>query len=172
MGWQTAFASASYLCGTEIQGTAILAHRYYEAEAWHGTLIVWAALSAALLANLVGGKFLPRLEAVILVVHIVGFFGILIPLTYMSEHKTTDEVFLQFLNSGKFQTQGVSWFVGMTSCAFAFAGGDAAVHVSHSMIISTMLLFIFLFYCNFPVANNLNRWPRKSTMLHLLFPAL
>ncbi|CAI7675754.1 unnamed protein product [Penicillium manginii] len=133
MGWQTAFASASYLCGTEIQGTAILAHKLYEPEAWHGTLIVWAALVAALLANLVGGKFLPRLEAIILVVHIIGFFGILIPLVYMSEHKSNDEVFLQFLNSGEFPTQGISWFVGMTSCAFAFAGGDAAVHMAEEV---------------------------------------
>ncbi|KAJ5379215.1 amino acid permease [Penicillium cosmopolitanum] len=133
MGWQTAFASASYLCGTEIQGTAILAHKLYEPEAWHGTLIVWAALVAALLANLVGGKFLPRLEAIILVIHIIGFFGILIPLVYMSEHKSNDEVFLQFLNSGEFPTQGISWFVGMTSCAFAFAGGDAAVHMAEEV---------------------------------------
>ncbi|KAJ5098931.1 amino acid/polyamine transporter I [Penicillium argentinense] len=140
MGWQTAFASASYLCGTEIQGTAILAHKYYNAEAWHGTLIVWAALVVSLLANLIGGKFLPRLEAVILVIHIIGFFGILIPLTYMSEHKNTDEVFLQFLNSGEFPTQGLSWFVGMTSCAFAFAGGDAAVHMAEEVNNATMVI--------------------------------
>jgi amino acid transporter len=150
MGWQTAFASASYLCGTEIQGTAILAHKLYEPEAWHGTLIVWAALVAALLANLVGGKFLPRLEAVILVIHIIGFFGILIPLVYMSEHKSNDEVFLQFLNSGEFPTQGISWFVGMTSCAFAFAGGDAAVHVRISLL-----------HYDFSCANLLNRWLKR-----------
>jgi amino acid transporter len=80
--------------------------------------------------NLVGGKFLPRLENLILVVHILGFFGILIPLTYMADHKTKEEVFTQFSNGGGFATDGLSWFVGMTGCVFAFAGGDAAVHVS------------------------------------------
>lgn len=130
IGWQAAFASTAYLCGTEIQGAAILAYETYNAEAWQGTLIMWASLLLALGVNLVGGKFLPRLENLILVVHILGFFGIMIPLTYMSDHKTKEEVFTQFLNGGNFVSQGLSWFVGMTGCVFAFAGGDAAVHVS------------------------------------------
>jgi amino acid transporter len=102
----------------------------YVSLPWHGTLIVWAALICALLANLAGGKVLPRFETVSLIVHVLGFFGIIIPLTYMSDHKSKDEVFLQFLNSGDFNTQGLSWFVAMSSCAFVFAGGDAVVHVS------------------------------------------
>lgn len=100
--------------------------------AWHGTLLVWAALTFALIANLAGGKVLPRVEMVTLVVHIVGFFGILIPLTYMSDHKPSKEVFLEFANEGEFPSQTLAWFVGMSSCAFAFAGGDAVVHVSSS----------------------------------------
>lgn len=80
--------------------------------------------------NIAGGKLLPRIETVLLVVHTLGFFGIMIPLICMSDHKSKEEVFLQFLKNGGFNTQGLSWFVGMTSCAFGFAGGDAAVHVS------------------------------------------
>ncbi|KAJ5975504.1 amino acid transporter [Penicillium waksmanii] len=133
IGWQAAFASTAYLCGTEIQGAAILAYETYNAEAWQGTLIMWASLLLALGVNLVGGKFLPRLENLILVVHILGFFGIMIPLTYMSDHKTKEEVFTQFLNGGNFASQGLSWFVGMTGCVFAFAGGDAAVHMAEEV---------------------------------------
>lgn len=90
---------------------------------------MWAAIALALGINIVGGKLLPRLELVILVIHILGYFAILIPLTYMGDHKTNQEVFKEFVNGG-FSTDGLSWFVGMTGCAFAFAGGDAAVHVS------------------------------------------
>ncbi|KAB8222945.1 hypothetical protein BDV33DRAFT_201084 [Aspergillus novoparasiticus] len=86
-----------------------------------------------MLVNLVGGKLLPRIETVLLVVHILRFSGILIPLACLSEHKPKEEVFLEFLNSGGFSTQGLSWFVGMTSCAFGFAGGDAAVHMSEEV---------------------------------------
>lgn len=94
---------------------------------------MWATLVVALLANLVGGRFLPRLEGFILIIHVLGFFAIIIPLTYMSDHKTDREVFTQFLNGGDFATQGLSWFVGLSGCVFAFAGGDAAVHVSSDL---------------------------------------
>jgi L-asparagine transporter-like permease len=113
-----------------IQGAAILGNDAYHALPWQATLICWCSLSLALAINLVGGKLLPRAEAVLLVVHIVGFFGVLIPLVYMAEPNTKEQVFLSFQNGGGFKTQGLSWFVGMTTCAFAFGGGDAAVHVS------------------------------------------
>jgi hypothetical protein len=45
---------------------------------------------------LVGGKLLPHAETVLLVVYIVGFFGILIPLFYIAEHNTKKQVFLSF----------------------------------------------------------------------------
>lgn len=92
-------------------------------------MFVWCAILVALVVNMVGGKLLPRLEAVMLVVHILGFLGIIIPLTYMSNHKSAQEVFLSVQNGGNFPTQGLSWFVGSIGCVYAFAGGDAAVHV-------------------------------------------
>ncbi|KAJ5291513.1 amino acid permease [Penicillium angulare] len=133
LGWQTALASLAFLTGTTIQGAATLGNQHYDSQPWQGTLLVWAALVFALLANLAGGKVLPRLESLTLVVHVLGFFGIMIPLVYMSDHKSTKEVFLQFSNSGEFATQGLAWFVGMSSCAFALAGGDAAVHMSEEV---------------------------------------
>ncbi|KAE8419508.1 putative amino acid permease [Aspergillus pseudocaelatus] len=150
LGWQTALASCAFMTGTMIQGAAILGNSLYKSLSWQGTLIVWATLLCALLVNLVGGKLLPRIESVLLVVHILGFFSIMIPLTCLSDHKPKEEVFLRFLNSGGFSTQGLSWFVGMTSCAFGFAGGDAAVHMSeevanasriipHALILSIVL---------------------------------
>ncbi|KAJ5281343.1 hypothetical protein N7478_006715 [Penicillium angulare] len=133
IGWQAAFASASYMCGTEIQGVVILAWENYDPKAWHGTMIVWCSLLVAFGANMIGGKFLPRAESLILVVHILGFFGILIPLVYMSNHKSTNEVFTEFTNGGEFATDSLSWFVGMTGCVFSFAGGDAAVHMAEEV---------------------------------------
>jgi amino acid transporter len=133
IGWQAAFASASFIAGTQIQGAVLLSHSNYDAQPWHGTLIMWAAVVLALGVNVAGGKLLPRLETVILVIHILGFFGILIPLTYMADHKSKHDVFLDFVNDGGFPTQGLSWFVGMTGCVFAFAGGDAAVHMAEEV---------------------------------------
>lgn len=83
----------------------------------------------SLSANVIGGKFLPRIETLALVIHVLGFFGIMITLAYMSEHKSSKEVFHEFWNSGSFDTESLSWFVGMIGCAAAFSGADGGVHV-------------------------------------------
>lgn len=113
-----------------IQGMIKLGNDEYNALPWQATLICWCSLSLALIINLVGGKLLPRAEVVLLVVHVLGFFGVLIPLVYMAEPNESKNVFLFFHNGGEFKTQGLSWFVGMTTCAFAFGGADGTVHVS------------------------------------------
>lgn len=91
---------------------------------------MWAFLCIVFATNMVGGRFLPRLESGLLCFHIVGFFGIMIPLVIKAQHKSEDQVFEEFLNGGSFPNQGLSWFVGLSGAAFAFGGGDAAVHVS------------------------------------------
>lgn len=80
--------------------------------------------------NVVGGSLLPKFEGLILVLHVLGFFAILIPLLYMSDYGTAKDVFGTWVNSGDWSSQGVSTLVGLIGAVFAFAGGDAAVHVS------------------------------------------
>ncbi|KAJ5112667.1 hypothetical protein N7532_000712 [Penicillium argentinense] len=128
VGWQAAFASGAFLFGTQVQGASALAHEAYDPKAYQGTLLMWAFLCIVLITNMVGGKFLPRLESGLLCFHIVGLFGIIIPLLVRAEHKSKEQVFKEFLNGGEFPTQGLSWFVGLSGAAFAFAGGDASVH--------------------------------------------
>lgn len=130
VGWQAAFASGAFLIGTQIQGAVSLAYDSYNSKAYQGTLMMWAFLCIVFATNIVGGKFLPRLESGLLCYHILGFFGIMIPLVIKAAHKSKDQVFEEFLNGGNFPSQGLSWFVGLSGAAFAFAGGDAAVHVS------------------------------------------
>ncbi|OQD63837.1 hypothetical protein PENPOL_c008G04044 [Penicillium polonicum] len=133
IGWQATFATSCYLVGTLIQGLVVLTNSKYEPKSWHASLIFWAIVVFSVAINSVGGKVLPRFEGMILILHILGFFAILIPLTYMADHGTSKEVFTQFLNMGKFPSQGLSFFVGMVGCIFAFAGGDAAVHMSEEI---------------------------------------
>ncbi|KAJ5408946.1 choline transport protein [Penicillium cosmopolitanum] len=133
IGWQATFATSCYLVGTLIQGLIALTHSNYQPQNWHGTLLFWAVAVFSLAINLVGGNLLPRLEVFILVLHILGFFAILIPLVTTADHGSGNEVFTEFLNLGGFPSQGLSFFVGMVGCIFAFAGGDAAVHMSEEI---------------------------------------
>ncbi|KAJ5468866.1 hypothetical protein N7475_006618 [Penicillium sp. IBT 31633x] len=133
IGWQATFATSCYLVGTLIQGLVVLCNSTYEPQNWHGTLLFWAIVLFSVGINSIGGNVLPRFEGMILVLHILGFFAILIPLTYMADHGSSKEVFTQFLNLGEFPSQGLSFFVGTVGCIFAFAGGDAAVHMSEEI---------------------------------------
>ena len=130
IGWQALAASGGYLVGTQIQGVIILNHSDYNAQGWHGTLLYWAAIFVAVIFNTVISSALPKIEGLILIIHVLGFFGILIPLVYMAPKATAEEVFTTFVNEGLWPTQGLSFFVGIIGMVFAFLGTDAAIHVS------------------------------------------
>ena len=77
-------AGSAYVCGTQIEAVIQLNNPNYVPQQWHGTLLLWATVIVAVLINTVFGQLLPPIEALMLVVHVLGFFGILIPLIYVS----------------------------------------------------------------------------------------
>ena len=123
-----------------IQGVSFMGNNSYVPQAYQATLICWAALLLALTINLIGGKLLPRAETVLLVVHLLGFFAILIPLVYMSEHNSKETVFLTFTNGGDFPSMGLSWFIGMSYLAFGFGGADGAVHMAEEIANASVVI--------------------------------
>ena len=83
-GWQAILAGGGYLAGTMIEALIQLNHADYVPEQWHGTLLFWATVAVAVFINTVTSTVLPKIEAFILVVHVIGFFAILIPVVYVS----------------------------------------------------------------------------------------
>ena len=61
-----------------------LNHPSYTPALWQGTMVYWGVMAVAILVNTYTSKILPKLESLILVLHIMGFFAILIPLIYVS----------------------------------------------------------------------------------------
>lgn len=92
-------------------------------------LLFWAIVAFAVFVNVITSTLLPKFEGLVLILHVFGFFGIIIPLVYLGDHNSASEVFGQFANDGGFQTQGLAFMVGMIGNMFAFTGVDAAVHV-------------------------------------------
>ena len=76
-------AGGGYLAGTMIEALIQLNHGDYVPHLWHGTLLFWATVAVAVFINTVTSTVLPKIEAFILVVHVVGFFAILIPVVYV-----------------------------------------------------------------------------------------
>ena len=54
--------------------------------------------------------------------HIFGFFLILIPMVYLGPHSSSAEVFKHFVNGGGWETDGLSFFVGLSGHIFSLAG--------------------------------------------------
>ncbi|KAL8826829.1 MAG: hypothetical protein Q9170_007253 [Blastenia crenularia] len=132
-GWQAFVASACYLSGTLIQGLIVLRNPGYHPKLWHGTFLFWAVVACAVFINTVVSRALPKIESLILVLHVLGFFAVLIPLVYLSPHTSAYDVFGQFVNNGRWPTQGLSFFVGLIGNIFAFFGVDGAIHMSEEI---------------------------------------
>lgn len=106
-----------------IQGLLILNYADYDPKPWQAMLLMWACLLVAVLLNTLVSNFLPKIEGAILIFHVVGFFAILIPLVYLAPgHGTASEVFHLFLNEGGWGTQGLAFWLGVSSTVFAFLG--------------------------------------------------
>lgn len=121
-GWQALTASGAFLCGTLIQGLIALTHPEYSPQRWHGTLLLWSVILVAVIVNTIISSLLPKLECLILIIHVLGFFAVLIPLVYMAPHGDAASVFTVFLNEGGWQTTGLSFMIGLTGNVFAFLG--------------------------------------------------
>ena len=97
-------------------------HADYGFQRWHGTLLTWAAILLAVAFNTVLSPALPKVEGMVLVLHILGFVAILVPLVYLAPHSTPSEVFAVFSNGGGWSSQGLSFFIGLVGNATAFLG--------------------------------------------------
>jgi choline transport protein len=68
-------------------------------------------------------------EGLVLIIHLLGFFAIVIPLWILAPRNSAQAVFTQFSNAGGWSTTGLSVMVGMLSPIYALLGVDSAVHM-------------------------------------------
>ena len=119
-----------------MQGLLILSDPDYDFHRWHGTLLFYAVLAFALFVNTYLGHLLPQIESMMLLFHILGFFGILIPLVCLAPHQPANEVFTTFSNLGDWNTTALSFFVGLVSATSSFTGRLEAKHFSSLVLIN------------------------------------
>lgn len=94
----------------------------YDPKPWQSVLLLWAAISFAILVNTIIGGILPRFEGFVLILHILGFFALLLPLIVYGPHQQAAEVFGTFVNGGGWPTQELSCMIGLVGSVFAFGG--------------------------------------------------
>ncbi|KAJ5090970.1 hypothetical protein N7532_009654 [Penicillium argentinense] len=139
LGWQAAFASICFLCGTLIQGLLVFNYSgptgyVYVDERWHGTLLTIAIATVGTLVNTYGARLLPPLEGVILFLHLGGFLAVLVPMWAMGPAKASDySVWNEFTNSGQWSSMGLACLVGQLTPIFSWTGPDAATHMAEEV---------------------------------------
>ena len=94
----------------------------YTPERWHITFILWAVLAFALSINSFVGWLLPQFEVVILVIHFLGFLGVMLPLIVLGPHGSATDVFSRFINGAGWPTHGLSFIVGIIGNVWTFVG--------------------------------------------------
>lgn len=130
IGWIAALTSVCFFVADLTLGLVSLSHPDYTRELWHGTLLLWAVLLLCVFINVFVSGALPTIEVIVLVIHVLGFFGILIPLVYLTaSHHSAKEIFSTFNNMGNWNTKALAFFIGLQGNALAFVGTDSAVHV-------------------------------------------
>ncbi|KAF1913212.1 amino acid/polyamine transporter I [Ampelomyces quisqualis] len=136
IGWIAALTSVCYFVADLVLQLVSLndVDGSFSREGWHGTLLLWAVLLLCVFINVFASGALPTMEVVVLIVHILGFFGILVPMVYLSgNYNSAKVIFTTFNNTGKWPTQALAFFVGLQGNALAFVGTDSVVHMSEEV---------------------------------------
>ncbi|OCT47673.1 putative amino-acid permease PB24D3.02c [Cladophialophora carrionii] len=133
LGWQTGAANTAFLAGTQIQGLVVLNYPDYTPQRWHGTLLTFAVASFSVFFNTFLVKKLPLVEGIVLIIHIFGFFGVLITLWVLGPRGNASDVFTTFNNYGGWSSDGLSAIVGILAVMIPLLGADGAVHMSEEL---------------------------------------
>ncbi|GAB1319326.1 polyamine transporter tpo5 [Madurella fahalii] len=131
--WQAMAVSTGYIIATMLQGIVVLAQPTYLPASWQTVLILWAIMLFAVFMNSTTSQALAKFEGLVLMLHLAGFFGVLVPLVYFAPHNDAKTVFTSFVNGGGWSTQALSFFVGFPTLATSLIGADCAVHMSEEI---------------------------------------
>ncbi|KAH8807096.1 amino acid/polyamine transporter I [Xylogone sp. PMI_703] len=132
IGWQVFLAGVCFMVGTIIQGLIALNVEGYVWHNWHGTLLTIAVIVFSIVFNTVLAARLPLIEGTVLLLHLAGFFAIIIPLWVMAP-RAHSHVLLEFTNNGGWSSTGLSAMVGLTSPMSVLIGYDCSVHMSEEI---------------------------------------
>ena len=100
----------------------VLNNPSYDFQRWHGTLHYHAIIGFGILMNTILARLLPKVEGAVFIIHVLGFFCILIPLAYLGPHNSAANIFATFDNTEGWSSTGLSFFVGLPTSILTFIG--------------------------------------------------
>lgn len=116
-------------------------------------LLSIAILCFVIVFNTVLAKKLPGIEAVVVVLYLLGFVVFLIVLLVMGDRSTAEEVFTDFQDNAGWGSIGTACFVSVSGPVITTIGSDSVVHMAEELkdasrqLPKVMLCMAFINYC-------------------------
>jgi amino acid transporter len=117
-------ASAAFAGGLQFRGLISLNDQdgSYVPTRWQGMLFYWAILLYSLIVNLIGTKPLALMNSASGILHLAGFFALIITIGALSPKHDAHYVFVEVDNQTGWASDGLAWMIGMLSTVYPFLG--------------------------------------------------
>ncbi|KAF7915329.1 uncharacterized protein EAE98_011195 [Botrytis deweyae] len=133
IGWQVYLAGVCFMIGGILQGLIALNKADYVYEPFHATLLAIGVVTFSVVFNTSLAERLPLIEGIVLILHLIGFFVIIIPLWVMGPRGDPNTVLLNFTNDGGWSSKGLAAMIGLVSPMSVLIGYDCSVHLSEEI---------------------------------------
>ncbi|KAF4551665.1 Amino acid permease-like protein 10 [Elsinoe fawcettii] len=133
LGWESCMTLVGYVGGQQFQSLIALLDPSYHPSAWHGTLFTMAVTTFSVFCNIFLVRKLPLLEGLMFIIHIGGFFFIIVVLWVMGPRSDASVVFTEFDNQSGWPSLGLATLVGITPPVVTLIGADSSAHLAEEM---------------------------------------
>lgn len=133
LGWQAAMPTVSYIGAQQVLALISVCNANYVIQGWHGSLLTMAMVLSAIFFNTTAIGKLPVLEGLAVVLHVFGFFAILIIMWVMGPRADANTTFTQFDDANGWGSLGLATLIGMVGPTTTYLGSDSAVHLSEEL---------------------------------------
>jgi choline transport protein len=122
-----------FLTGTLIQTIILENNPNYAYPAWQGSLLVIANIAFTIVANIRMTRYIPRVQTLFFVLHILTFFAVMIPICINAPKASASDVFTKFENRGGWSSVPFATLAGQLSAIYMMGGTDSAAHLSEEV---------------------------------------
>jgi len=133
LGWQVGLTGTSLIASQQLEALIVLANPTFVIQGWHGSLFTIGVTIFAIVCNTVLIRKLPLLEGIVMILHIVGFFAILLVLWVLAPHAPANDVLTRFEDKNDWGSKGLATLVGILGPQVTLTGGDSACHLSEEL---------------------------------------
>ena len=133
LGWLAGTAGSTQVLAYQIEAIVQVYNPDFFCTGWQITLIMWAFNLVTIVFNTWGSGFMPALEIGSLIIHVVGFFIVLIPIVALAPKNSAEEVFAHWENNSGWGSMGTAFMLSQITVLYCTLGSDSVVHISEEV---------------------------------------